>query len=212
MYPIRDDVPRATVESFVEILRGCGRYIPELLHSVAGWNESEAGVHLVWEHAYADADAYAVYMRHPYHICVLDRFLLPDAPGRITGNGPVGLGLLGYEISNETFVRVSGVRRLVAFRVSAAAGDERVAALVRELEGAASGPGGPALSIAAPNEMGQEWFPGVFSHVWELAFEDRAAMDDWCGRESPLDAAEREGQVEESVAVHYAVHAPVEVD
>ena len=112
MYKIRDDVPEARVVELEEILRGCGRYIPQLMYSVVARNLSDTGISLVWEHAYESAKSYEEYMRHPYHICVLDRYLLPDAPGLIIENDGLGLGLLGYEIEEPTFLRRDGIRRV----------------------------------------------------------------------------------------------------
>ena len=61
---------------------------------------------LIWEHAYEDADAYAWYMRQPYHICILDRYLLPEAPECITASRrELKLGLMGYEIDGAPFRR-----------------------------------------------------------------------------------------------------------
>ena len=109
MYRIRDDVPRAVVEEFSEILRHCGEYIPQLMDSIAAESPSERGVNFVWEHAYTSADTYEEYMCHPYHICVLDRYLLPDAPGLITERDDSQLGLLGYEIDEPAYRRGEGV-------------------------------------------------------------------------------------------------------
>ncbi len=201
MYALREGVTDATVEEFLAILRGCGDYIPELLDSIAARTRSGAGVDLVWEHAYESAESYAAYMRHPYHICVLDRYLLPDAPGLITGNGPRGLGLLGYETATPRHRVQGGVRRVVAFRVRPDSSPQQVETLLSRLDELP----GPTGSIAASNSMGQEWFPGVVTHLWEQTFDDAAALAAFRASPSPLDDALREGWVETSSDVDYPI-------
>src|SRR4029079_3022280 len=72
------------VEDLARVLRRTGWFIPEVLDSAVGLNRSTAGVDFVWEHSYESPDAYARYMCNPYHICILDRYLLPEAPECIT--------------------------------------------------------------------------------------------------------------------------------
>ena len=47
--------------------------------------------------------------------------------------------------------------------------------------------------------MGEEWFPGVWSHVWEQVFADEAALERFEKDERWALAA----PVEDWVAVHY---------
>jgi len=166
----------ATAEQIAELasaLRRCGEFIPEVRDSIVGTNQSEADVALVWEHAYESPNAYARYMCHPYHICVLDRFLLPESPECITApRAQLGIGLLGYEIDDAPFRRDTGVRRLVAMKADADVDADEwhafVATLTSELE--------LRVSIVAPNTMGLEWFPNGWTHVWEQAYDDRDEM------------------------------------
>jgi hypothetical protein len=214
MYKIRDDVPEARVVELEEILRGCGRYIPQLLYSVVARNLSDIGISLVWEHAYESAESYEEYMRHPYHICVLDRYLLPDAPGLIIENDGLGLGLLGYEIEEPAFLRRDGIRRVVAFQIDAQAGSAEREALVASLAEASSRAPELQLSLVAENTMGAEWFPGAWSHIWEQAFDSTESLRDYLAGDSSPAQAERAWRsggseiVKHSVDVFYPVHEP----
>ena len=50
------------IDELARVLRRTGWFIPEVLDSAVGRNRSDAGVDLVWEHAYESPDAYARYM------------------------------------------------------------------------------------------------------------------------------------------------------
>ena len=213
MYRIREDVPRAVVDEFTEILRNCSEYIPQLIDSATAELPAARGVNFVWEHAYPSAEAYEEYMCHPYHICVLDRYLLPDAPGLITGRDDSALGLVGYEIGEPSYRRTEGVRRLVVFNVRADARAEQVEGLLGEMRDPARPVPELLVSIAEPNAMGAEWFPGIWSHVWEQVFESEQSMRSYLEGDSPLARAERAGfpsssggvasVIERSVDLHY---------
>jgi len=216
MYKMRDGVPAETVAELEEILRGCGKYIPQVLHSVVGSNTTDAGVDMVWEHAYESPETYyEQYMRHPYHICVFDRYLLPDSPARVIENDSTGLGLVGYEIDGPAYYRKGGFRRLVMLRMRRDAPAERVEALLSALREAPGESPQLAVSIAAVNSMGEEWFPGGWSHVWEQAFDSEQDMSTYLEGESRLARSERSGWqdetsdvVEASVDVCYRLHEP----
>ena len=195
----------ATAEQIADLasaLRRCGEFIPEVHDSVVGMNQSDADVALVWEHAYDSADAYARYMCHPYHICVLDRYLLPESPECITApRAQLGLGLMGYEIDDASFRCDSGVRRVVALKAAAAVDDRTWTAFVSKLTSA------PELrvSIGAPNTMGLEWFPNGWTHVWEQAYDDERAMQRAIvGEAELLDAGPIDGWID----VHYRLDEP----
>ena len=212
MYRIRADVPRTVVDEFTEILRHCGEYIPELLDSAAAEIPAARGVNFVWEHAYPSAEAYEAYMCHPYHICVLDRYLLPDAPGLITARDSSRLGLLGYEIAEPLYRLTDGVRRLVVFNVEAGTPAERVNDLLDEMRDTPHRSPELLVSIAEPNTMGAEWFPGAWSHIWEQAFESERSLQSYLEGDSPLAQAERAGfqegvasVIERSVDLHYGL-------
>ncbi len=189
-YRIPADVPRERVDALETALRDCARYIPEVLCSALGHNRSDAAVDLVWEHAYADAAAYQRYMHHPFHISRLDDFLSPDDPGCITGEVEPGTGLIGYPVDGAVrFAADSGVRRLLALRVEPAA----ARTLLERLAGAADAVPGMRLSVVGVNEMGEEWFPGVWTHIWEQVFDDDAGLRAYLDGDSELIRAERTG-------------------
>lgn len=80
-YRLRPDVSKDAGAELESALANCSRFISEVLDAAVGWNlTASTPVDLVWEHAYENTEAYGRYMRHPYHICILDRYLLPDSP------------------------------------------------------------------------------------------------------------------------------------
>jgi hypothetical protein len=179
-YGFADDAPVAARTELARVLRETGWYIPEVLDGATGWNRSDAPVDLVWEHAYDAPGAYARYMCHPFHICVLDRYLLPENPECITASRrELGLGLFGYEVPGTPFRADAGVRRILALRPAPDAVAAEVDAFVAGLGGDRGAPGDPGAataSVAAPNTMGLEWFPDGWTHVWERVFPDETAM------------------------------------
>jgi hypothetical protein len=190
----------ATAEQIGDLaaaLRRCGEFIPEVHDSLVGMNRSEADVALVWEHAYEGPDAYARYMCHPYHICVLDRYLLPESPECITSpRANLGIGLMGYEIGDAVFRRDADVRRVVAMKAAPGIDDREWSAFVATLTTRPQ----VQVSIVAPNTMGLEWFPNGWTHVWEQAYHDERAMQRAIvGEAALLDAGPIEGWID----VHY---------
>jgi hypothetical protein len=172
-YAFDDTATSEQIAELASALRRCGEFIPEVRDSIVGMNKSEADVALVWEHAYEGPDAYARYMCHPYHICVLDRFLLPESPECITApRAQLGIGLMGYEIDDAQFRCDSGVRRLVAMKASVDVGADEWRSFASTL----TAPPKRRVSIVASNAMGLEWFPNGWTHVWEQAYDDEGAM------------------------------------
>ena len=164
-------------DELAAVLRSTGRFVPEVLDSAVGRNRSTTGVDLVWEHAYAEPAAYARYMCHPFHVCVLDRYLLPENPECITASRrELQLGLLGYEVEGAPFRHEHGVRRVVAMQTAPDADRHAVAALLAELNARVGAVPDVRVSVAAENTMGLEWFPDGWTHVWEQAFDDEDAM------------------------------------
>jgi hypothetical protein len=200
MYSFRKGVTDAQIDHVASVLRGCGRYIPEVLDSVASRNLGETDIDLIWENAYESLESYNRYMRHPYHISILDRYLLPENPECVIAPPQeMGLGLLGYEIDRPDYRRTHGLRRIVALRLDAGAPAEQVAALEASLRGAAERAPALRLSIVARNPMGEEWFPGVWTHIWEQAFDSEADLRRFAAAEKEL----LRPPVSASVAVHY---------
>jgi hypothetical protein len=186
------------VSELTRVLQQAGDFIPEVLFSAVGRNESDADVALVWEHAYDSPDAYARYMCHPYHICVLDRYLLPESPECITAPRPrLGLGLFGYEAPDASFRRDGGVRRVVALKAAPDVGRDAWDSFASELAVRPEAARDLQVSIVAPNTMGLEWWPNGWTHVWEQAYDDETAMRRAVvGEPELLDAGPIEGWVD----------------
>jgi hypothetical protein len=193
-YGFHPDTTPEQIDELARVLRRTGWFIPEVLDSAVGRNRSSAGVDLVWEHSYESPASYAKYMCEPYHICILDRYLLPEAPECITASRrELMLGLMGYEIDGAPFRRDAGIRRIVALK--AEAGFDAFAGELRARPGL-------AVSVVAPNIMGLEWFPTGWTHLWEQAYEDDAAMEAAIADEADLLAR---GPVAEWVDIHYVI-------
>jgi hypothetical protein len=202
MYALRDSVGDDERQALAGVLRNTGRYIPEVLDSATGWNAAEADIDLVWEHSYESAASYARYMRHPFHICILDRYLLPESPECLTeSRGSLQVGLMGYEIDEPRFRATAGVRRIVALAVSPGVSPADMAALSDRLERRRDEVDGMSVSVVAANVMGLEWFPTGWTHVWEQAYDDEAAVEKATADETTVLGA----PVERSVTVHYRI-------
>ena len=201
-YGFAPETPVAARAELARVLRDTGRFIPEVLDSATGTDRSETPIDLVWEHTYAHASAYATYMCHPFHVCVLDRYLLPESPECVTEpRRGLALGLLGYETDDVTRV-TDGVRRIVALRADPAAPRAQVDAFVAGL--ASEPPPGAVGSAAGPNSMGLEWYPDGWTHVWEQTFPDEASMVAALAAEAALLDA---GPVLDRVALWYPIEA-----
>jgi hypothetical protein len=136
-------------------------------------------------------------MCHPYHICILDRYLLPEAPECITASRrELQIGLMGYAIEGAPFRRDGGIRRIVALKAAPDASDFDVFA--KDLEARP----GLAVSIVAPNTMGLEWFPTGWTHLWEQAYDDDATMQAAIADEAELLGR---GPVTAWIDVHYVI-------
>jgi len=114
-------------------------------------------------------------MCHPFHVCVLDRYLLPENPECITeSRRELAIGLLGYETDQPDFRADGGIRRIVAMHADPVASAADVGAFVASL---GSEPvAGALVSVAAANTMGLVWYPDGWTHVWEQVFPDEPAM------------------------------------
>jgi hypothetical protein len=200
-YAFADRTTPEQIGELTRVLQRAGEFIPEVLYSAVGRNESEADVELVWEHAYDGPDAYARYMCHPYHICELDRYLLPESPECITAPRPrLGLGLFGYEVEGEPFRVDRGVRRVVAMKATPGVASEAWDSFAVELETRTAHVAGLRVSVVAANTMGLEWWPSGWTHVWEQAFDDDDTMRRAREEERTLLAA---GPLDGWVDVHY---------
>lgn len=201
VYALRPDAPVDGVHALESACRHCGNFIPEVLDSAVGTNRSEAPGQMVWEHAYASAEAYGRYMVHPYHAVVLDRFLLQDSPERIVVDDPLGAGLVGYSCDGPSYRMPGGVRRLVLLRLEGQSSPEDVGRLRDALERAPEDAPEMVVSVMAANTMGAAWFDGVtpitgpprWTHVWEQGFSDLDALESYRRGDSRTAAIERSG-------------------
>jgi hypothetical protein len=197
-YAFADSTTAEQVAELTRVLQQAGEFIPEVLFSAVGRNESDADVALVWEHAYDGPDAYAQYMCHPYHICMLDRFLLPESPECITAPRPhLGLGLFGYETPDASFCIERGIRRVVAVKAAPDVDPDTWDSFASQLVARPADAPDLRVSIVAANTMGLEWWPNGWTHVWEQAYDDESAMQRGLGGEAEmLDAGPIEGWVD----------------
>ena len=211
-YGFHPATTREQIDELARVLRRTGWFIPEVLDSAVGLNRSSAGVDLVWEHSYESPDAYARYMCNPYHICILDRYLLPEAPECITASRrELMLGLMGYEIEGAPFRRADGIRRIVAWKVAPDADPADVDGLAAEMMARPATIPGMTVSVVAPNTMGLEWFPTGWTHLWEQAYTDDTAMEAAIADEAVVFS---HGPVAEWIDIHYVIDredAPSEV-
>jgi Stress responsive A/B Barrel Domain len=219
IYTLAEGVSDDDAARLADVFRRCGRFIPELTHSVVGMNLSPAAVDLVWEHSYASPDAYQRYMVHPYHANVLDRYLLNDSPERLVADSPLGDGVLvGYACAEPVFAMDAGVRKVVLLGLGGHA--ERRAELIAALRRLGDTVPGAVLSVVEPNTMGVAWFDGVnpilppstWTHVWEVGFASIDAYEAYqAGDAEPAVAERHEWRAELSDVVERAVELHYEV-
>ena len=96
------------------------RYIPEVLDSAVGHNVPTPASTSCGEHTYESPEAYPRYMCHPYHICMLDRYLLPESP-RVhhRASAPsADAGLTRIRDRRRAVPTHGGIRRLVAMKAA----------------------------------------------------------------------------------------------
>jgi hypothetical protein len=175
-------------------MRDCGRFIPGITRCAVGTNTGDGPIELVWETTYASVGAYATtYMTHPYHAALLDRFLLPDCPERITTGNDFGAGLIGYVVEPNRSLGPVAVRRLLLLDLD---GSSDVDALARAVADADDGWGD---SILAENTMSTRWFDAetelggrtTWSHVWDQCFASLEQYGEHLRGESAAAAVEQ---------------------
>lgn len=174
-YAFLPDVPSELRDALAMVLAEAGRHIPEVLHCAVGWNRSEAPAELVWEHAFASAETYRRYMVHPYHVEMIDRYVLADSPERIVEPAK-GAALFGYHVPDITPVAACRGRRVILLGIDPEAGDGEEAELFSALDAEAT------LAVATaggPNDLARTWFDGEnalpipppkWSHIWEAGY------------------------------------------
>ncbi len=160
--PAVGDVHRSRPMRRAERASGCGGRCATATASSrgsrgarSGTNVADGPIELVWETTYASVGAYATtYMTHPYHAALLDRFLLPDCPERITTTNDFGAGLIGYTVDRDRPLGPVAIRRilLLDFARSDAPTDGVPRVDVPD--------DGWSDSIVAENTMATRWFDG----------------------------------------------------
>jgi hypothetical protein len=188
IYSLDPNAPQEKVKAMRASMINARRYIPEVLHSAAGDNQSEIGLDFVWEHAYESSASYQRYMVHPFHANIYDRYLLNDSPERIVTDNPYDVGLLGYSCQSPAYFLPGGAaRRLVLLRV--AQGEEDFIRSIAE-KARAENPD-MILSVFAENTFATRWLDGetqilestTYSHVWEQGYaslaQAAAAGNEW---------------------------------
>jgi len=127
--------PASARERLWRAMRDCGQFIPGITRCSVGTNIADSPVELVWETTYESVGAYATtYMTHSYHAALLDRFLLPDCPERITGTNALGAGLVGYTVERDRALGRVAVRRLLLLDFETEADARVVADAVAETD------------------------------------------------------------------------------
>ena len=137
-------------------MRDCDRFIPGITRCAVGTNIAGGPIELVWETTYASVGAYATtYMTHPYHAALLDRFLLPDCPERITTTNDFGAGLIGYTVDRDRPLGPVAIRRLLLLDFA-----RPEMPLPTRAGAVAAADDGWSESILAENTMATRWFDG----------------------------------------------------
>jgi hypothetical protein len=181
MFSIAADAAPAARDRLRRAMRECDRFIPGITRCVVGENTAGGPIELVWETTYRSVGAYATtYMTHPYHAALLDRFLLPDCPERITTTNGFGAGLIGYPVERDRPLGPVAVRRLLLLDF----GDDADAA-EEAAEAVAEVDDGWSDSILAENTMASRWFDGetdlgipvAWSHIWDQCFASTEQLE-----------------------------------
>ena len=198
IYSLDLQAPPESLKVMRTRMKNAQRYIPEVLNSAVGDNQSDVGVHFIWEHAYESVDSYKRYMIHPFHANVYDRYLLNDSPERLVTNNAYDVGLLGYRCPSPVyFLENLAARRLVLMRIMIGR-EEFVSELIDE---ARARNADMILSVFAENSFATRWLDGetqmlpstTWSHIWEQGYASlehaAAAGNDW--QKSAGDAIEK---------------------
>ena len=173
MFTIAPSASSSARERLARAMRDCDRFIPGITRCAVGTNVADGPIELVWETTYQSVGAYATtYMTHPYHAALLDRFLLPDCPERITTTNDFGAGLIGYPVERDRPLDPVAMRRLLLLDFD---DDDAAQAAATAVAGTDDG---WSDSILAANTMATRWFDGetdlggrpTWSHLWDQCF------------------------------------------
>jgi hypothetical protein len=203
MFTIASDAPTPARERLWRAMRDCDQFIPGITRCAVGTNVADGPIEFVWETTYASVGAYATtYMTHPYHASLLDRFLLPDCPERITTTNDFGAGLIGYPVDRDRSLGPVAIRRILLLDFD----DDGEIGPAPEVPD-----DGWSDSIVAANTMATRWFDGEtdlggrprWGHVWDQCF---ATVDQY---EAHRRGASRAAAVEGALVVRAARSAEV---
>jgi Stress responsive A/B Barrel Domain len=202
MFSLDPTAPRTAVDAMRRAMQECDAHIAGITRNAVGTNTAGPPIDVVWGTTYASVAAYRHYMTHPYHASVLDRFLLPDCPERITTHNALGAGLIGYATDRPEPAAPVAVRRLLLLDF-----DARADAAVRASDDVeAAGAGDLLESVLAENTMSTRWFDGetdmggrpAWTHLWDQCFASAADLDRHRAGHGP--AATVEGSVTAAAA------------
>lgn len=188
IYSLTPHAPKEKVQEMETRFLECQRYLPELLYSAIGYNQSPTGLDIAWEHAYKSPESYQRYMVHPYHSNVIDRFLLNDSPERIVTDNNLDVGLVGYACDGPVFHLPAGYARRIAFVRLRPGTEEAFTAIIDKAKAA-----NPRMiqSNFAENSFATRWLDGVnqiyagttYTHIWEQGYvhlsDAEAASPNW---------------------------------
>jgi len=202
LYKVRADTPPDVMARFRRMFRDVETYLPVVHHSFLGENTGGGEVTHVWEHTYDSWEEYeGVYLAHPFHICVLDRYLLPDNPECITERTARG-GLAQYDMPSWDAARAAGLKRLVLLRLKADASQEWLRRVAERMEQVAEQ--SPAMRFSMVGRRPERArYPSKWGIVWEQAFADQRGLEAYLAQPSPLATLERSA---------WQVNRPPEVD
>jgi hypothetical protein len=195
MFSVDRAADPAAVAAMRRAMQECDRHIAGISRCAVGVNVSGPPIDVVWETTYASVAAYGAYMIHPYHAAVLDRFLLPDCPERVTTHNALGAGLIGYATDRPEPSEPVARRRLLLL----AFGDRSDDAARACDDVAAAGAAGMLESVLAENTMSTRWFDGetdmggtpAWSHIWDQCFATPDDLDRQRAGAGPASEVER---------------------
>jgi hypothetical protein len=197
MFSLTTQASSPTRDRLWRSMRDCDRFIPGITRCAVGTNTSGGPIELVWETTYSSVGAYATtYMTHPYHAALLDRFLLPDCPERITTTNDFGAGLIGYAVDRDRTLGPTAMRRLLLLDFADAGASDAATRAVGGVDD------GWSESILAENTMSTRWFDGetdlggrpAWTHIWDQCFRTSEQYE--AHRRGESHAAEIEAAIE----------------
>ncbi len=192
LYKVRQGTPAETLDKFETMFMVIKKYVPQVHESFIGRDISGSDVTHIWDHGLADWHEFLdIYMSHPYHICILDRYLLWDNPECITERSGKG-GHVYYETESWQPSLNKGLKRLILFRIRSDADPKWMGNLQEDMRKLSKQVPGMKVSSAGQNLSGKI-FRTKWTHVWEQIFEDEAALKRYLAHSSPVAQLDRKG-------------------